>query len=411
MMGGLSARLRGVIVSVGAVALIACGGGSDSSDSGSSDIAGGSPSAGGQACPATLNVGYQIYALPNGKKAAVWYPTTAAETIHRYAADTATSIALNAEPTTCARFPLVVFSHGLGGCGTQSLFFTETLAREGYVVVAPDHDDAICRVDGTPPSSSTVTEPAVTDPGSWTDSTYVGRRQDVQLALDTMLSTAPWSAQIDAARIGLAGHSLGGYTAVGIAGGWPSWKDLRVKAVLGLSPYLYPFLLKNLLGGVSVPLQYQGAQFDLGITPSLKGPNGAYAVASPPKVLAELFLGSHFEWTNVLCLQTQTIQNCLQTRPNAALINNYAFSFFDRYLKGVDDGLLTGTGAGLRSYEKVLDGGRAGRGASLSPSAEPIARPRHDDLMAAKLVPGGSRKRSGSNPPVTPTRDYRDAGG
>lgn len=351
MTGLIRAQLRGLIVSMGVAAtLIGCGG---SGSSGADPGAG--PSAGATPCPASLNVGYQIYTFPNGKKAAVWYPTSTAEAAYQYASDTSSSLALNGAPTTCARFPLLVFSHGLGGCGTQSLFFTETLAREGYVVVAPDHDDAICRVDGTPPSGATVTEPAVTDPGSWTDATYVARKQDVQVVLDTMLAASPWVAQIDPDRIGLAGHSLGGYTALGIAGGWSSWKDPRVKAVLGLSPYLYPFLQKNLLGGVNLPLMYQGAQFDIFITPSLKGPSGAYAVAHPPKMLAELFLGSHFEWTNVVCLSTKTIQNCLQTRSNAALINDYAFAFLDRYLKGIDNGLLAGPGTGLRTYEKQVD--------------------------------------------------------
>ncbi|MFN0301657.1 MAG: alpha/beta hydrolase family protein [Burkholderiales bacterium] len=288
-------------------------------------------------------------------KAAVWYPTTAPESNYQYASDTASTLALGAAPTTCARFPLVVFSHGLGGCGTQSLFFTESLARRGYVVVAPDHDDRLCSVDGTPPSGTTVTEPAVTDPGSWTDTTYATRREDVHEVLDAMLSSSPWSAQVDPDRIGLAGHSLGGYTAIGVAGAWTSWKDARVKAVLGLSPYILPFLQKNLLGNVVTPLMYQGAQFDIFITPSLEGPTGAYAAAHPPKALVELFLGSHFEWTNVVCLSTQTIANCLQTRSNAALINAYGFAFFDVYLKGRDNGLLAGPGAGLRVYEKQLN--------------------------------------------------------
>jgi len=38
--------------------------------------------------------------------------------------------------------PLVLFSHGLGGCALQTIFFTEELARHGYVVAAPDHADA-----------------------------------------------------------------------------------------------------------------------------------------------------------------------------------------------------------------------------------------------------------------------------
>ena len=107
-----------------------------------------------------------------------------------------------------------------------------------------------------------------------------------------------------------------------LAGAWPSWKDPRIKAALLLSPYVAPYQLKQTLGGVSsLPLMYQGAQFDIFITPSLEGPSGAYALAQPPKYFAKLFLGSHFEWTNLLCLGTNTIANCMRTKSNAALID------------------------------------------------------------------------------------------
>src|SRR5438309_4752637 len=42
------------------------------------------------------------------------------------------------------RHPVVVFSHGLGGCPTQSRFLTAGLAAHGYLVVAPFHRDAGC---------------------------------------------------------------------------------------------------------------------------------------------------------------------------------------------------------------------------------------------------------------------------
>ena len=34
--------------------------------------------------------------------------------------------------------PLVIFSHGLYGCKTQSTFLMEALADNGYIVIAPD---------------------------------------------------------------------------------------------------------------------------------------------------------------------------------------------------------------------------------------------------------------------------------
>jgi predicted dienelactone hydrolase len=40
--------------------------------------------------------------------------------------------------------PLILFSHGLGGCETQSTFLTQGLAEAGYVVVGVRHADARC---------------------------------------------------------------------------------------------------------------------------------------------------------------------------------------------------------------------------------------------------------------------------
>ena len=45
-------------------------------------------------------------------------------------------------PNDDGPFPLVLFSHGLGGFATQSSFLTTHLASWGFVVVAPEHEFA-----------------------------------------------------------------------------------------------------------------------------------------------------------------------------------------------------------------------------------------------------------------------------
>lgn len=52
-------------------------------------------------------------------------------------------VSVNGKPSDKGLFPLVIFSHGYGGCGLKSVFFTEEMARHGYVVAAPDHNDAL----------------------------------------------------------------------------------------------------------------------------------------------------------------------------------------------------------------------------------------------------------------------------
>src|SRR5262249_42191223 len=140
-----------------------------------------------------------------------------------------------------AHVPLIIFSHGFGGCARQSTFLTKALADDGYLVVAPNHADARCgelRADLRP-------EAPFRDGNAWSDATYRARHDDIENLLAFLLGHEPYADQIDRGRIAIAGHSLGGYTALGMAGAWPSWKDVRVKAVLALSPYAKPFIDKG----------------------------------------------------------------------------------------------------------------------------------------------------------------------
>ena len=107
--------------------------------------------------------------------AAVWYPTASAVTAFAYSRDISSTLAKDGQPlAACGPFPLVVFSHGLGGCGTQSIFLTETLARKGYVVVGPDYHDAfLCHVDGIPAAFAPASQPPpILHPETWTDASY-----------------------------------------------------------------------------------------------------------------------------------------------------------------------------------------------------------------------------------------------
>ncbi len=37
------------------------------------------------------------------------------------------------------KYPLLVFSHGFGGCPMQSVYLTSALAHAGFIVLAPRH--------------------------------------------------------------------------------------------------------------------------------------------------------------------------------------------------------------------------------------------------------------------------------
>ena len=104
-------------------------------------------------------------------------------------------------------YPLVLFSHGNASAKEQSVFLTEELARNGYIVMAVDHTGNSFFDDSQPllPIMNQL------------------RPDDLSAAIDRL--SAPesgdpaWLAtQIDFGRIAATGHSRGGYTALALAG-------------------------------------------------------------------------------------------------------------------------------------------------------------------------------------------------
>lgn len=213
--------------------------------------------------------------------------------------------------------PAIVFSHGYRGCNTQSSFLMRALADKGYVVLAPNHRDAAC----TRSNRAKPAELRFDKPGAWNEHSYEDRRDDLAKLLDALQKEVPWSSLVDKAKLGLAGHSLGGYTVIGLAGGWESWKRKDVKAVLAMSPFVEPFIRHGALDRIDAAVMYQGGTADLTITPSLRRPAGAYDKTPAPVYFVELKQASHLAWTDLV----PKVQ---------ATVVHYAIAFFDAQLRG-----------------------------------------------------------------------------
>jgi predicted dienelactone hydrolase len=101
-----------------------------------------------------------------------------------------------------ARRPVILLSHGYGGTARIMGWFGIAMARSGYIVIAVDH-----------PGNNTVDE--ITVPGAtlWWD-----RAEDLRAALAAIARDPELGALIDPSRIGVAGHSAGGFTALVAAG-------------------------------------------------------------------------------------------------------------------------------------------------------------------------------------------------
>lgn len=212
--------------------------------------------------------------------------------------------------------PLVVFSHGFHGINTQSDYIMRALADAGYIVMAPNHDDAFTKSLRPPEVKFSLAS-------KWNASTYRKRGDDIARLLAAVNADPHWNRQIDKTRIALMGHSLGGYTVLALAGGWPQWKLHSVKAVVALSPYCSPFLAHKTLTNISVPVMYQGGTKDWGITPFLLGKHGAYTNTPSPAVLVELQDANHFTWSG---LNDDPVK--------AQLIDYYCVAFLNKYVKG-----------------------------------------------------------------------------
>jgi dienelactone hydrolase len=219
-------------------------------------------------------------------------------------------------PASGGAAPIIIFSHGYLGCGGQSTFLTRALAEAGYFVIAPQHADSLCG------HQMSLPDVPFWQPQDWSDSTYRDRRDDIVAVIAGLHRDPAFAGKIDWSRLGLMGHSLGGYTVLGLAGGWPGWRIPEVKAVVALSPWCVPFLLGGgSLGHVSAPVEYQGGTEDYGLTTSVSLPGGCYDATRAPAMFVEFQDAGHLAWTDLVAID------------HADMIY-YARAFFDAWLRG-----------------------------------------------------------------------------
>ena len=241
-----------------------------------------------------------------------------------------------AKGTSAAAAPVLFFSHGFGGCETGSNFLKTALAARGYWVFAPRHADSRCN----PSRPARMPVPAVPFryPARWSDATYVDRANDVLAVHGALQANPSFARRIDFSRVGYVGHSLGGYTVVGLAGGWSAWRTPPgVRAVLALSPYGVPFVEHGTMAGVTVPIMFQGGTADAGITPYVTRSGGAYDGAPAPKYVVVFRGATHNAWGD------------RRNRSHDGIVA-YSVAFLDRYVRDMPaDALLMSAGKGVAS--------------------------------------------------------------
>ena len=142
------------------------------------------------------------------------------------------------------KFPVIIFSHGIGGLKTQNTTQMEEMASHGYVVFSCDHAyDA--GVSIFPGERIIFGKTAIPDDLTKEEKWNMRRAQldyraaDIQFMLDEMargnfLSVALKNS-LDLEHIGVFGHSFGGGTSIVVAS-----VDDRIDACFGLDAWFLP---------------------------------------------------------------------------------------------------------------------------------------------------------------------------
>ncbi|OBZ09160.1 hypothetical protein [Bacillus sp. FJAT-26390] len=155
------------------------------------------------------------------------------------------------------KYPIVLFSPGMGGTRFQNMFQVEELASHGYIVVGMEHtylSVATVFPDGKTTGFRKMNLLDLSSSDKMTSEIIV---KDIQFVLDQIEglnredSTGPFKGRLDLDRIGIFGHSLGGAAAAQML-----LLDPRVKAGINMDGTFFgepipksglkkPFMLMN----------------------------------------------------------------------------------------------------------------------------------------------------------------------
>ena len=257
-------------------------------------------------------------------------------------------------------FPMVLFSHGFEGIRFQSFFHVAHLASHGFVVVSPDHHG-----NTIPDDFADIVD----------KSTAVNRAFDMKFLMDEVLNEetdagAQFAASVDPDRIGMSGHSYGGYESFILTGGevtgssldettvtLGTFTDARIKAILPMAPRTMRrvdavTLPDSYFQTVTVPTLVIGSELDM-TDPFFVDAKRAFdnlPIGAELVGLAEVLDGGHNTFTDLCELQPDILdlvgganEGCmprhLPWKHAHDLINYLALNFFDGVLNGNQEAL------------------------------------------------------------------------
>lgn len=159
-------------------------------------------------------------------------------------------------------FPLGMISHGAGGSHLVYRVLAHYLASNGFMVGIPEH-----------PFNNR-------NNNSWENTleNLLNRPKHLKMAIDWFFNHEPFSKHLKPNAVSVIGHSMGGYTALALAGGKPTsfgreapdgheqaihvMPDSRIKAVILLAPATVWFRFPGALSAVKIPILMLSAEKD-----------------------------------------------------------------------------------------------------------------------------------------------------
>ena len=172
------------------------------------------------------------------------------------------NLARNASPLS-GEYPLIIISHGGGGSNLVYRTLAYHLASNGFIVGMPEH----------PFNNKNDNSLA------GTVDNLINRPNHIKIVIDWFYNSHEFSKYLKLNNVSIIGHSMGGYTALAIAGGVPTSlpdesvdklqnqlhvaHDNRIKALVLLAPATTWFSQKGALSDVTCPiLVYVGNKDD-----------------------------------------------------------------------------------------------------------------------------------------------------
>ena len=250
------------------------------------------------------------------------------------------------------KFPVIIFSHGIGGLKTQNTTQMEEMASHGYVVFSCDHayDAGVSIFPGDRIIFGKTNIPDnLTKEEKWNmrRAQLDYRAADIQFLLDEMdrenfLSVALKNS-LDLEHIGVFGHSFGGGTSVVVAS-----VDERIDACFGLDAWFLPIPSNVLNSDLNKPFIHLGQvswkeKENYLKLDTLAGNNSAWSVR------LDVRGATHYDFTDFSQFSKLTKKygsGMIAPLRIRKITNSAIREFFDHYLKN-------GPALALETYEKL----------------------------------------------------------